>query len=69
MPKPNNDDVTVTAAEEDNIGSALLRLAQIQVDFEDLEADLVQQINQCFVGAKDRNHLYPILETQLDTLK
>ena len=53
------------------IDSALLNLAQIQVDFEDCETELVQQVNNCFLGVRpNRQHeIVDSIETQLDSLK
>ena len=51
------------------IESALLDLAQIQVNFEDSEMYLIQQVNECFTGRNHKQNLYPFIETQLDSLK
>ena len=56
---------------DNKIDSALLNLAQIQVDFEDCETELVQQVNNCFLGVRpNRQHeIVDSIETQLDSLK
>ena len=56
---------------QDKIDSALLNLAQIQVDFEDCETELVKQVNNCFLGVRpNRQHeIVDSIETQLDSLK
>ena len=56
---------------DNKIDSALLNLAQIQVDFEDCETELVQQVKNCFLGVRpNRQHeIVDSIETQLDSLK
>ena len=56
---------------DNKIDSALLNLAQSQVDFEDCETELVQQVNNCFLGVRpNRQHeIVDSIETQLDSLK